>query len=393
MDDILSWPFFEPAHRDWHARVAAFAAREAPPLVDHDDPDASCRRLVKAMGAAGLLDRTVAGPGGRLDARTLCIARTTLAHEDGLADFAFAMQGLGTGPVSLFGTQDQKARWLPPVARGEAIAAFALSEPDAGSDVAAIACTARVSGDEAVIEGEKTWISNGGIADHYVVFARTGEAPGARGLSAFMVDADAPGLGIAERIAVSAPHPLARLTFEGVRVPLSHRIGGPGEGFKVAMATLDVFRPTVGAAALGFARRALDEALERASTRRILGATLGDLQMTQAAVADMVADVEASALLVFRAAWTKDRGAERVTREAALAKLVATEAAGRVVDRAAQIHGGEGVVAGSTVERLTREVRALRIYEGASEIQKVVIAREALKRHAARRTHRGLAAE
>ncbi|MEM7566004.1 MAG: acyl-CoA dehydrogenase family protein [Pseudomonadota bacterium] len=385
--DHLAWPFFEPRHRAWQARIAGFAQGQVPGLVDHHDIDGSCRRLVRAMGEAGLLEAVVAkGEGERLDVRTLCLARETLAYGDGLADFAFAMQGLGTGPISLFGTPEQKARWLPHVASGEAIAAFALSEPDAGSDVAALALTATPDGPDHVrLDGEKTWISNGGIADQYVVFARTGEAPGARGLTAFAVPADAPGLSVAERLEVSAPHPLARLRFDGVRVPLSERIGAPGAGFKVAMATLDVFRSTVGAAATGFARRALDLALDHAASRKLFGGTLSDLQIVQAGLADMVADVETAALAVYRAAWTKDAGAERVTKEAALAKMLASENAGKVVDRAVQIFGGAGIISGAPVEVLTRDVRALRIYEGATEIQKVVIARSALKDREAQR--------
>ncbi len=379
--DHLRWPFFEPRHRDWQAKVAQFAAHDVPGLVDHHDVDGSCRALVRGMGEAGLLDAAVAtGEGERLDVRTLCLARETLAYGDGLADFAFAMQGLGTGPISLFGTPEQKAAWLPDVATGKAIAAFALSEPEAGSDVAALALAATPDGaDHVRLDGEKTWISNGGIADQYVVFARTGEAPGARGLTAFVVGADTPGLSVVERLEVSAPHPLARLRFEGVRVPLANRIGAPGSGFKVAMATLDVFRSTVGAAATGFARRALDLALDHAASRKLFGGTLSDLQIVQAGIADMVADVETAALAVYRAAWTKDAGAERVTKEAALAKMLASENAGRVVDRAVQIFGGAGIVSGAPVEVLTRDVRALRIYEGATEIQKVVIARAALK--------------
>jgi acyl-CoA dehydrogenase len=377
---FLDWPFLAPYHREWRDRVAAFATGRAPPLVDSRDTDGSCRRLVAAMGEAGLLvPAVVMDPNGRFDVRALAIARETLAYHDGLADFAFAMQGLGSGPISLFGTLPQRQRWLSPVAAGRAIAAFALTEPESGSDVSSIAMTATADGAEHFrLNGEKTFISNGGIADHYVVFARTGEAPGARGLSAFMVPAGAPGLTVAERIEASAPHPLARITFADCRVPLAERIGGAGEGFKVAMATLDVFRATVGAAALGFARRALDDALAHVRTRRMLGGVLADLQMTQAAIADMVADVEAAALMVYRAAWLRDAGAERITREAALAKMVATEAAQRVIDRALQLHGGAGIVKGSRIEELYREVRALRIYEGSTEIQKIIIARAAL---------------
>ena len=380
---FLDWPFFEPRHRGIRETLAAWAAHTVPALVDHHDVDGSCRRLVAALGRDGWLAAAVPGGDGGsapYDVRTLCLARETLAYESGLADFAFAMQGLGTGPVALFGTPEQKARWLPGVGDGSRIAAFALSEPEAGSDVAALSVSAMPDGNAHVrLDGEKTWISNGGIADQYVVFARTGEAPGARGLSAFMVEADTPGLAIAERIEVIAPHPLATLRFEGCRVPVSNRIGGPGEGFKVAMATLDVFRSTVGAAALGFARRALDEALGRAASRHLFGAPLGDLQLTQAALADMATAVETSALLVYRAAWAKDKGAAHVTREAAMAKMHATESAQMVIDKAVQIFGGYGVTKGVKVEELYREIRALRIYEGATEVQKIVIARDLLR--------------
>ncbi len=382
LGDTLKLPFFDDDHRRFAEALARWADARLPALP-HDDVDAACRARVAALGEAGLLKAVVPSEYGglhpQLDVRTLCIARETLAFRDGLADFAFAMQGLGTGSISLYGTNDLKRRYLPPVRDGKAIAAFALSEPEAGSDVAAMATTAKLDGNQFRIDGEKTWISNGGIADHYVVFARTGEAPGAKGLSAFVVDADTPGLNVAERIDVIAPHPLARLSFDGVRVPATNRLGGPGEGFKVAMATLDIFRSTVGAAALGFARRALHETIEHASSRKLFGAPLGDLQMTQAAIADSATEVDAAALLVYRAAWTKDQGAARVTSEAAMAKMFATEAAQRVIDRAVQIHGGLGVTKGVKVEELYREIRALRIYEGATEVQKIVIAREALK--------------
>ena len=379
---FLAWPFLEAQHGVFARDLATWAAEAVPPLVDHHEVDGSCRRLVKALGRDGWLQKAL--PDGTdantYDVRTLCIARETLAYVSGLADFAFAMQGLGTGPIALFGSSALKHRYLPPVRAGKAIAAFAISEPEAGSDVAALATTAVPDGPDHVrIDGEKTWISNGGIADHYVVFARTGEAPGARGLSAFVVDADTPGLMVAERIEVIAPHPLATLRFEGCRVPLANRIGGPGDGFKVAMATLDVFRSTVGAAALGLARRALDEALARAATRKLFGAPLGDLQMTQAALAEMATAIDASALLVYRAAWTKDAGAPRITREAAMAKMSATENAQMVIDKAVQIFGGLGVTRGVKVEELYREIRALRIYEGATEVQKVVIARDLLR--------------
>jgi acyl-CoA dehydrogenase len=389
---FLEWPFFTADHETWADGLARWADAALPSLPHGDgtgldgldDLDEACRRRVRALGDGGWLRATVPAAYGGLfegyDVRTLCLARETLAYRDGLADFAFAMQGLGSGPITLFGSDELKRRYLPPVAAGELLAAFALSEPQAGSDAAALSTTAVPDGPEHVrLSGEKTWISNGGIAGFYVVFARTGEAPGARGLSAFVVDADSPGLEIAERIEVIAPHPLATLRFDGCRVPLAHRLGGPGQGFKVAMATLDVFRSTVGAAALGFARRALDEALDRATGRQIFGAPLADLQLTQAALADMATGVDASALLVYRAAWEKDRGAARVTREAAMAKMVATETAQQVIDRAVQLWGGLGVKRGTKVEELYREIRALRIYEGATEVQKLVIARELLR--------------
>jgi acyl-CoA dehydrogenase len=385
---FLSWPFLDDAHRALADGIERWAATELPALAHgaERDLDGTCRALVRRLGEDGWLRRVVpASHGGtaeRLDVRSLCLIRETLARHLGLADFSFAMQGLGSAPISLFGDRALKDRYLPGVRDGRAVAAFALSEPEAGSDVAATATTATRDGDGWVLDGTKTWISNGGIADHYVVFARTGEAPGAKGLSAFVVDADAPGLEIAERIEVTAPHPLATLRFAGCRVPGDRLIGRPGEGFRIAMATLDVFRSTVGAAALGFARRALDEALTRATSRRIFGATLADLQIVQAKLADMAVEVDAAALLVYRAAWTKDGGAERVTREASMAKLYATEAAQRVIDAAVQILGGLGVTRGVPVEELYREIRPLRIYEGASEVQKVVIARQMLAAHA-----------
>ncbi|MGE0242239.1 MAG: acyl-CoA dehydrogenase family protein [Parvibaculaceae bacterium] len=380
---FLAWPFFAEKHRDLEAAAEDFATTVAPPLIDHHDADGSCRRLVAALGESGLLRHAVTAPHGglseKLDVRSLCLIRESLSYADGLADFAFAMQGLGTGPVTLFGSEAQKRRWLPPIAQGKAISAFALSEPDAGSDVAALACSAKPHGnDHVVIDGEKTWISNGGIADRYVVFCRTGEALGARGLSAFMVEAGTPGLAIAERLATMAPHPLARLRFENCRVPVENRIGQGGEGFKIAMATLDIFRSTVGAAALGFARRALDEALAHVASRRMMGGVLADLQIVQGQLADMALDVDASALMVYRAAWTKDQGAERITREAAMAKYTATEAAQRVIDTSVQLFGGLGVKSGSRPEQLYREIRALRIYEGASAVQKIIIARSLL---------------
>jgi acyl-CoA dehydrogenase len=372
---FLDWPFFDPRHKAWAAEVEAWAAQHAAALAGDCDTDLATVSLVRAMGDAGLL-RVPSPEDGRLDVRSLCIARDILARHAGLADFAFAMQGLGTGPVTLFGTQAQRAHVLPAARAGTALAAFALSEPEAGSDVAALATVAEKDGNAHYrITGRKTWISNGGIANTYVVFARTGEAPGAKGLSAFLVDAETPGLHIESRIEVTAPHPLAALRFDAMRVAAEAMIGRPGEGFRVAMGTLDVFRATVGAAALGFARRALDLTVERATDRRLFGATLFDQQMSQAAIADSALDVEASALLVYRAAWLKDAGTPRVTREASMAKLHATEAAQRAADRCVQMHGGLGVTKGHKAEELYREVRALRVYEGASEIQRVVIAR------------------
>ena len=372
---FLDWPFFEARHRDLAAALDAWCAQNLP--VDHGDVDAACRSLVAMLGQGGWLRHSGAAGDERLDVRTLCLIRETLARHDGLADFAFAMQGLGMGAVSLFGTPAQQA-WLERTRSGAAISAFALTEPGSGSDVAATATTAtRVPGGW-LIEGEKTWISNGGIADVYVLFARTGEAPGARGLSAFLMPADTPGLEIAERLDVIAPHPLAALRMRGMVLPEDALIGKPGEGFKLAMSVLDVFRSTVGAAALGFARRGLDEALDRVKARRIQGQALADLQMVQGHLADMALKIDAAALLVYRAAWTKDNGAARVTREAAMAKLYATEAAQEVIDIAVQLHGGDGVRHGSVVESLYREIRALRIYEGASDVQRVVIARSVL---------------
>ncbi len=384
--EMLAWPFFDAAHRSFAGALGEWADATMSALP-HEEVDAACRARVRALGEAGFLRAVVPAEYGgmfpRLDVRTLCLAREILAWRDGLADFAFAMQGLGSGPITLFGSDAIKKRYLPLVRDGRAIAAFALSEPEAGSDVAALATTARADGPAHVrLDGRKTWISNGGIADFYVVFARSGEAPGARGLSAFVVDADTPGLSVAARIEVSKPHPLATLDFAGVRVPIAHRLGRPGEGFKVAMGTLDIFRSSVGAAALGFARRALFEMVERAAGRKLFGAPLADLQLTQAAIADSATEVDASALLVYRAAWHKDQGAPRITREAAMAKMFATEAAQRVIDRAVQVHGGLGVTRGVKVEELYREIRALRIYEGATEVQKLVIARETMKRRA-----------
>jgi len=374
---LPSSPVFEERHREHAERLEEWCAANLP--VDHHDVDAACRKLVETLGEAGFLLPTAIDPNNPqpLDVRTLCISRETLARHDGLADFAFAMQGLGTGAISLFGTPEQQ-RWLEKTRTGKAISAFVLTEPRSGSDVANMEMTATRDGGDYILSGEKTWISNGGIADLYCVFARTGEAPGAKGISAFLVPADTLGLKIAERLETIAPHPLARLVFDDMRLPASAMIGKPGEGFKIAMSVLDVFRSTVGAAALGFARRALDETLARVSQRQLFGAPLFDLQMVQGNVAEMALDVDAAALLVYRAAWTKDSGAARVTREAAMAKLYATDRAQSVIDKAVQLHGGDGVKKGHIVESLYREIRALRIYEGASDVQKVVIARQTM---------------
>jgi acyl-CoA dehydrogenase len=374
---FLAWPFFDERHRALAGKMESWCASNLP--VAHDHLDAACRDLVRKFGRDGWLSHTAPDPGGStsLDVRTLCLIRETLARHDALADFAFAMQGLGAGPISLFGNADQR-QWLKRTRAGEAIAAFALTEQKSGSDVANIVTKATRAGESYVVDGEKTWISNGGIADFYVVFARTGEAPGAKGISAFIVPADASGFSVAERLDVISPHPLARLSFDRVRVPATAMIGAPGEGFKIAMATLDVFRATVAAAALGFARRALDETLTRVRERRMFNGSLADLQLVQGAIAEMAVDIDAAALLVYRAAWTKDLGAPRVTREASMAKLFATERAQQVVDKAVQLHGGDGVRHGHIVERLYRDIRALRIYEGASEVQKVIIARQML---------------
>ena len=374
----LDWPFLEDRHRELKAGLEDWCDKQT--FRHDDDVDDICRGLVADLGKAGVLRNCVpAASGGlseKLDVRSLALCRETLAYHSGLADFSFAMQGLGSGAISLFGSDDQRENYLPDVAAGKKIAAFALSEADAGSDVAAIETGATAVGNEFVIDGAKTWISNGGIADYYCVFARTGEAPGARGLSAFIVDASNPGLSIDERIETIAPHPLATLGFNECRVPASAMLGNPGDGFKVAMATLDVFRTTVAAAALGFARRALDEALGYTSTRQIFGAPLSALQMTEVAIADMATEIDASALLIYRSAWAKDCYQDRVTREAAMAKLFATEVAQKIIDRAVQLFGGKGVTKGNVVESLYREIRALRIYEGASEVQKVIIARQ-----------------
>ncbi|MBX3175126.1 MAG: acyl-CoA dehydrogenase family protein [Gemmatimonadaceae bacterium] len=379
----FDWPFFGKEHAAWAARVAEFASGLT---LKHSDVrahvDVQCRALVRELGRAGLLSVSVAKPGAdatSLDSRSICLTREILAWHEGLADFAFAMQGLGTGAISLAGSDALRAQVLPKVSAGEWIAAFALSESGAGSDVAAMQCAARLDGDHYVLDGEKTWISNGGIADVYTLVARTGEGPGTKGLSAFVVFADDPGFSIAERIDVIAPHPLATLRFDGCRIPASRRLGEPGGGFKLAMRTLDIFRTSVAAAALGFARRALDESVAHAKARAIFGGTLADLQLTQGTLGEMATQVEAAALLTYRAAWRRDVQRQPTTKEAAMAKMLATESAQQVIDSAVQLFGGRGVTRGEVVERLYREIRALRIYEGATEVQKLIVARELLR--------------
>ena len=378
---FLDWPFFDEAHRNLRRELSAWC--DAQEFAHDGDVDQICRDLVRDLGTAGWLRYTVpaawGGAAEQLDVRSLALCRETLSFHSGLADFSFAMQGLGSGAISLFADEEMRGNYLPRVCSGDAIAAFALSEEEAGSDVASMATTAESNSEGYVINGSKTWISNGGIADFYVVFARTGDAPGAKGLSAFVVDADNPGLSIANRIDTIAPHPLATLKFSDCQVDKASRIGNSGDGFRIAMATLDVFRTTVAAAALGFARRALDEALAHTSRRELFGAPMSALQMTEAAIADMATDVDASALLTYRSAWAKDCYQQRVTREAAMAKLYATEAAQRVIDKAVQLYGGKGVAKGNIAESLYREIRALRIYEGASEVQKVIIARQSYR--------------
>ena len=386
--DHLDWPFFAARHRELAGEIDAWIAGGGLGSIDHANVDRACKRLVAKLGQSGFLRHCVpaefGGASETIDSRALCVMRETLAYADGLADFAFAMQGLGTGAISLSGDPDIKRVILPKVARGELIAGFALSEPEAGSDVAALSCTARRDGDDYVLDGEKTWISNGGIADIYTVFARTGEAPGTRGLSAFVVFADTPGLSVKERIEVMAPHPLATLSFEACRVPPSQRLGSAGEGFKIAMRTLDIFRPSVAAAALGFARRALDEAAAHATSRKMFGATLSDLPVAQATLGEMATAIDAAALLTYRTAWRRDVQRLPTTREAAMAKMTATENAQWVIDQAVQLFGGRGVRVGEIVERLYREIRALRIYEGATEVQKLIIGRELMKAAAAK---------
>jgi acyl-CoA dehydrogenase len=392
----LDWPFLEPRHKALAIELDRWAGRVlCEDLKDHSvrAVDDACRKLVRQLGEGGWLKYAIGGTtygasADTIDTRAVCLIRETLARHSGLADFAFAMQGLGSGAISIFGSHEQKQRYLPCVAKGTAIAAFAISEPDAGSDVAALQCGARKDGDCYVINGEKTWISNGGIADFYLVFARTGEAAGAKGISAFIVDANAHGLEIEERIEVMAPHPLARLVFKECRIPAAQLLGDAGQGFKIAMSTLDIFRSSVAAAALGFARCALHEALSRSTSRKMFGQQLADFQLTQAKLAKMATDIDSAALLTYRAAWLKDMG-QPVTVEAAMAKMTATEIAQQAIDAAVQIFGALGVVSGQAVERLYREIRPLRIYEGATEVQQLIIARGIIKTHQESERERG----
>ena len=383
----MEWPFFDDSHREFAEKLRDWAIKEIQPLENkepngNEELDHLCREFVKKLGIGGWLQYCVpSSHGGALesfDVRTLALTREILGYYSGLADFSFAMQGLGSGAITLFGSEEQKDSYLPKVASGERIGAFAISEASGGSDVAAMKTTAELSGNEYCINGSKTWISNAGIADFYVLFARTNDAPGSRGISAFVINSDTPGLSISERINVIAPHPLGTLEFKNCKIPTTNMIGNSGEGFKVAMSTLDVFRTTVGGASLGFAKRALDEAIRRSKEREAFGKSISEFQLIQAKIADMAVKIDAMALLIYRSAWTKDKKATRVTRESSMAKLYGTEAAQEVIDQAVQIFGGMGVVSGVKVEQLYREIRALRIYEGTSEIQKLVIAGQTL---------------
>lgn len=374
----LEWPFFEERHRRLAETLERWALANVP-NEECPDVDAGCRALVAVLGRDGWLQYVLPDDDGHFDVRAICLVREILARRNAIADFAFAMQGLGSAAITLAGSPALRVRYLPKVGAGLAIAAFALSEPEAGSDAAALTTTARLEGSEYVLNGEKTWISNGGIADFYVVFARTGEEEGRRGISAFVVDAQTPGLDASARIEVMAPHPLATLCFRDCRVEADCKLGAGGDGFTIAMLALDVFRSSVAAAALGLARRALDESLAHATSRRLFGERLSDFQLSRAALAEMATGIDASALLTYRAAWLHDTGLRPTTREAAMAKLASTETAQMVIDQAVQLHGALGVTRGTIVERLYREIRALRIYEGASEVQQLIVGRETLR--------------
>lgn len=384
IQDFYSLPFFEDQHRSLAEKISSWAKTNTISIQDEETSEEECAKsYVKKLGASGFLKfaapKAYGGMTDKLDVRSLCICRETLGKHSALLDFSFAMQGLGSGPISLFGNKEQCERYLPFIAKGEKISAFALSEMGAGSDASQITTSAKKDGDSFILNGSKSWISNAGFADFYVVFARTGEAPGAKGLSAFIVDSDSKGFSVKERVKISSPHPVGTIEFNNCKIPAKNLLGNSGDGFKIAMATLDVFRSTVGAAALGFAKRALCESVEYAKKRKVFGETLSEFQMIQDKLATMATEVDASAMLIYRAAWLKDSGAERITKEASMAKFYATEAAQRVIDQAVQIFGGLGVTCGSIVERLYRDIRPLRIYEGTSEIQKIVIARQILK--------------
>jgi acyl-CoA dehydrogenase len=375
---LWDWPFFDASHHALAERVEAWSqtSHDAQGLSMADE----CRRMVRSMGEVGLLEYVVPPIGGAFDVRSVCLIREGLTYHHALADAVFAMQGIGTLALRRFGSAELQERYLGPCRAGERIAAFALTEPETGSDVASMTTSAVLDGDHYVIRGAKTLISNAGFADHYLLVARTGEAAGAKGLSMFMIDADTPGLEIGDPIDFIAPHPAARLSLNDCRVHRRQRVGEPGQGFKAAMAAFDVFRPSVGAAAVGLSRRALHETLCHASRRRLFGKTMVSLDGVQMNLADMSTDLEAAALLVYRAAWSHDVRGRSTPYEASMAKLAGSEAAGRVADRAVQLLGGLGVTQGQLVEQLFREARPMRIYEGSSEVQKLVIARDLLKR-------------
>jgi acyl-CoA dehydrogenase len=381
MDSFINLPFFNAEHRDLAARVSAFAEQEIESIAEEESgSDDRARDFVTALARAGLLRYAVASHDTKLDLRSLCLIRELLSYSSSLADLAFVMQGLGTHAISQAAPEHVRDFWLKRAAEGRAIAAFALTEPEAGSDVAAVKTTATRDGDAWVINGNKRFISNAGIADFYTVFARTGTQTGGRAeLSAFVVSAKMPGFRLVERTPMISPHPIGEIEFRDCRVPAEDMVGAEGDGFVLAMRTLDSFRASVGAAACGMARRALDESVRYAGSRKQFGRLLAEHQLIQEKLADMVTELDAARLLVYRAAYLKDGAAGRVSREASEAKLYATEAAGRIIDQAVQIHGGAGLVRGSVVERLYRDVRALRIYEGTSEIQKLIIASQLLK--------------
>jgi acyl-CoA dehydrogenase len=378
---MIELPFFTPEHRNLAPVVAQFTAREIEPHAGvEDDVEGLARHFVRLLAGAGFLNYAVAAP--KLDIRALCLVRETLSYSSSLADLAFVMQGLGTYAIAQAAPDHVRDFWLARALQGKAIAAFALTEPEAGSDVAALKTEARRDGDAYIIDGRKRFISNAGIADFYTVFTRTGTRQDGRPmLSAFVVGSKMQGFSVVERTELIAPHPIGEIAFNGCRVPAEDMVGNEGDGFRLAMETLDTFRASVGAAACGMARRALDEAIRYASVRKQFGRLLCEHQLVQEKLAEMATELDAARLLVYRAAYLRDTSEARVTRAASEAKLFATEAAGRIIDHAVQIHGGAGLVRGSVVERLYRDVRALRIYEGTSEIQKLVIAGQLLREH------------